>query len=303
MNNSHDFNELESIDEILFEMREPSEVSIPPEMEFWGHCSNLQVWYENNYNSRLLDRNLSFPLLKKLNEVGDTQARIALKTEIMERVTDNRVGMFNWFLEEGYFRMFDEDELRSLFLNSIDYESIYLLEECLKNNFIMRIDTDYPNNVYVVENGKIIIIRIYLENNNDEILELPACIGQFSHLKVLELQQNSFNVLPTSICNLTSLEVLILSANNLKSLPSSIGSLKNLKELHLDYNNLKNLPDSIEDLEYLEYLDLSNNSIMVLPECIHSLKHLKFLSLVNNPITLDTKTLRRLHQRIDRFFI
>ncbi len=23
---------------------------IPPETEFWGHCSNLQAWEENDYN-------------------------------------------------------------------------------------------------------------------------------------------------------------------------------------------------------------------------------------------------------------
>ena len=35
---------------------------ISPETEFWGHCSNLQAWAENNYNTRILHRNLAFPL-------------------------------------------------------------------------------------------------------------------------------------------------------------------------------------------------------------------------------------------------
>ncbi|KKN50191.1 hypothetical protein LCGC14_0635370, partial [marine sediment metagenome] len=43
---------------------------ITPEAEFWGHCSNFQVWAEQNYDTRLLHSNLSFPLLKKLTEIG-----------------------------------------------------------------------------------------------------------------------------------------------------------------------------------------------------------------------------------------
>ncbi len=43
---------------------------IPPETEFWGHCSNIQVWVENNYDTRLLHRNLAFPLLTKLLRFG-----------------------------------------------------------------------------------------------------------------------------------------------------------------------------------------------------------------------------------------
>ncbi len=39
---------------------------ISPEEEFMGHCSNIQVWWEYAYDSRLLHSNLSFPLLKDL---------------------------------------------------------------------------------------------------------------------------------------------------------------------------------------------------------------------------------------------
>lgn len=39
---------------------------LTPEQEFWGHCSNLQVWVENDYNPNLLHSNLAVPLLKEL---------------------------------------------------------------------------------------------------------------------------------------------------------------------------------------------------------------------------------------------
>jgi len=48
------FDEFESIDEAAerldrsLETRKPHPVEIPSETEFWGHCSNMQAWAENN---------------------------------------------------------------------------------------------------------------------------------------------------------------------------------------------------------------------------------------------------------------
>jgi len=68
------FDDIKSIDEVTEKIynsmetrkEKPYNFKIPPEVEFWGHCSNLQVWYEHGYNTRLLHANLAFPLLKKL---------------------------------------------------------------------------------------------------------------------------------------------------------------------------------------------------------------------------------------------
>ncbi|MGB5912147.1 MAG: hypothetical protein WBH31_13220 [Promethearchaeia archaeon] len=58
---------------------------ITPEQEFWGHCSNLQAWYENDCDTRLLHSNLAFNLLKALVDAGDQNAKRVLKTEVAER--------------------------------------------------------------------------------------------------------------------------------------------------------------------------------------------------------------------------
>jgi len=58
---------------------------ITPEQEFWGHCSNLQAWYENDYDTRLVHSNLAFNLLKALVKAGDPNAKRVFKTEIAER--------------------------------------------------------------------------------------------------------------------------------------------------------------------------------------------------------------------------
>ena len=63
----------------------PKEIGLSPEEEFKGHCSNLQVWVENNYDTSLLHKNLAFPLLKKLSSVGDPVAKEVLVQEIVER--------------------------------------------------------------------------------------------------------------------------------------------------------------------------------------------------------------------------
>jgi len=84
--------EIESIDEaeLLYQKDlekkiTPEQLGITKQQEFWAHCSNLQAWAENNYDSRLLHRNLAFPLLKKLVEVGDQKANRAFKDEIAQR--------------------------------------------------------------------------------------------------------------------------------------------------------------------------------------------------------------------------
>ena len=91
---------------------------IPPETEFWGHCSNLQVWFENNYDTRLLHSNLAFPLLKRLTEVGDNQAKNVFNEEIVKRL---RSGVFNTFLflfETEYISYLSKDEKELVFLDS-----------------------------------------------------------------------------------------------------------------------------------------------------------------------------------------
>ena len=60
---------------------------IPPETEFWGHCSNLEAWYENGYDTRLLTQSLSFPLLKALEEAGDLVASQVIKQEAFNRLS------------------------------------------------------------------------------------------------------------------------------------------------------------------------------------------------------------------------
>ena len=57
----------------------PNPHLIPPDVEFWGHCSNIQAWVEYDYDTRILHSNLAFPLLKELTKAGDPSQKEYLK--------------------------------------------------------------------------------------------------------------------------------------------------------------------------------------------------------------------------------
>ncbi len=58
----------------LMELATHEPTLITPETNFWGHCSALQAWAENNYSLELLDKHFAFLLLKKLRKAGDIMA-------------------------------------------------------------------------------------------------------------------------------------------------------------------------------------------------------------------------------------
>jgi len=93
----------------------PFEYKIPPETEFWGHCSNIQVWAESNYNTKLLHRNLAFPLLKKLAELGDPIAKRVFKEEVAQRFLSFYLPVIHFLFFNNYLDFFSEEELELLF--------------------------------------------------------------------------------------------------------------------------------------------------------------------------------------------
>jgi len=117
---------LQSIDEAAEKLNRtleyyPHPHLIPPETEFWGHCSNLQVWAENEYDTRLCHRNIAFPLLEQLTQVGDPIARRVFKKEIIERYMSNHIAIKMYLIDAGFIVYLNSEEL------------IYILEDCREN--------------------------------------------------------------------------------------------------------------------------------------------------------------------------
>ncbi|MFW9947685.1 MAG: hypothetical protein ACFFDX_12745, partial [Candidatus Odinarchaeota archaeon] len=84
---------------------------ITPETEFWGHCSNMQAWAENGYDTRLLHRNLAFPLLKALADAGDPQARKVFKEQIALRIVSGYPAVVEFLSQQGYLSYLTKNEL------------------------------------------------------------------------------------------------------------------------------------------------------------------------------------------------
>lgn len=138
--NYKDYKYIDSVDEaaeILDTSMEGEgriDIEISPETEFWGHCSNLQVWAENNYDTRLIHRNLAFPLLKRLTEVGDPIARRVFKEEIAKRIESGHLNIITFLLENNYFRFLNNNELKIVFENTAEKIERNILNSLTSDN-------------------------------------------------------------------------------------------------------------------------------------------------------------------------
>lgn len=269
-------NELNSIDEVaetLDASLEPREgkvftYNIPPETEFWGHCSNLQAWYENGYDTRLLHSNLAFPLLKELARVGDPQARKIFKEEIAERYNTGVESVRQFLEENDYLKYLTIEEFLS-YIDEDEQEVVNKLREIQPE--LNRLGIQYRK-------GK--ITRLMLRGY--KFKKVPNLIRKLTSIEHLELSYNLLETLPKWIGELTSLKELHIYDNQLKTFPESFGELKSLKTLKAFNNNLSRIPESFGDLKSLIVLKLRNNKLTSLPETIGNLINLEELNLKEN---------------------
>jgi hypothetical protein len=119
--NISDFNDVESIDEAAERLDSSMEYRIfldepiiSPEIEFIAHCSNLQAWVEYDYDTRLLHRNLAFPLLKELTDLGDPKAKKVFKEEITKRYISGNHSVVEYLEKGGYLDYLSKEELEAL---------------------------------------------------------------------------------------------------------------------------------------------------------------------------------------------
>ncbi len=229
-----------------------SQYSITPEEEFWGHCSNLQAWTENNYDTRLLRNNLAFPLLKKLTDYGDPLAKTMLKKEIVKRLASGHQPTIMYLFVERYaWDYLENDEILSCILDLSDYDALIEAFPHKYKEFTFQL----------------------------ECFELHDLVMGGSHIaivngRIVELMLDDLNLdeFPEALTRLSALEKLWISYNNIKSLPKTLENLKKLKVLDIRQNLIKELPDSIINLPSLEGVWLSGNQIENIPEKIKKIK-------------------------------
>ncbi|MBN1803351.1 MAG: hypothetical protein JW891_17705 [Candidatus Lokiarchaeota archaeon] len=111
-----EYGEFDSINEIMeqydhsYEQGRPIGI-VEPEEEFWGHCSNIQAWYEHDYDTRILDVKVAFPILKELAASGDEKAKKVFKDEIALRYSSGFPSVVQFIEEQGYLEYFTKEEL------------------------------------------------------------------------------------------------------------------------------------------------------------------------------------------------
>ncbi|HDZ19536.1 hypothetical protein LCGC14_0961690 [marine sediment metagenome] len=313
INNVSDFDEIQSIDQAAENLdrsleplrgRKQFKYRIPPDVEFWGHCSNLQVWYENGYNTKLLHVNLAFPLLKALTKAGDDQANKVFKEEIANRYNSGVDSVREYLLRRGYLDYLSLDELLSLIENECDLEVLMRLRkeyprfERRESGEVFRLNIGIKNGRLVkldLANSRLEILPNYLLKlasleelriSYNEIKTLPNWIGGFSSLKVFDATSNFLTTIPDEIGKLKNLQKLVICSNQIERLPESIGNIKSLNVLDVHQNSLQSIPESIGNLTNLEKLDLSENSIISLPDSIGKLKKLRDFNLSTNLLIL-----------------
>lgn len=270
--------EINSIDEVselysnkLERKFTPKDLGITVEQEFWAHCSNIQAWIENDYDTRILHRNLAFPLLKNLTEAGDPLANQIFKDEIAIRFENGYPSVVQYLMKQGYLKYLNSEEIDLIFYK--------LIEKNIKNLEITSCGLSaLPESILELKS------LLTLDLSSNEFQTLPNAVGNLKSLQHLSLRYNQVSILPESIGNLSSLQELNLESNKLKTLPESIGNLKSLQTLDLRWNHLKTFPESMSNLSSLKELVLYKNNFTTLPESIGNLKSLKVLDLRWNPL-------------------
>ena len=181
----------------VFEKVEDDEVNslITPEEEFWGHCSNLQVWYENDFDSRLLSYNLAFPLLKKLADLEIPKATQVFKEEIVKKFKSGYINTIIFLINNGYLTYLSGEEESYVLLkdNPILLKNI---EDGLKSSdkkksisilhFLIRFNQD-PKAVQILKKKLLSTSANDLHNYSYSLLLTFNAFNQAEQEKMLKL--------------------------------------------------------------------------------------------------------------------
>jgi hypothetical protein len=304
----------EAAERLDFAMEQKNHDFVEPEIEFWGHCSNLQAWVENNFDTDLLHTSLSFPLLKALSEEGDKVAMQRFKEEIARRYKYGNYTIQAYLFEEGYLSYLSRDDILNGVLSLDEANFIEKVWNFRRNYFLIpRVDLirdiQRENRIFIsVENGNIKELELEIDR---ELSKIPKEIKDLKYLNWLtiyirnsceNLYEESFTlksvtdlVIGCSAFNISIPDLFFYFPNlvNLKiygihcrpdvKLENSFTNLNRLENLNLDHVRIKKLPDTITELKNLQSLTIRNTSLMSLPTSIfESIKSLKALNLIHN---------------------
>ena len=184
------FEDIKSIEEALEKLKstekndwENIKYELSPEEEFFGHCSNIQMWVENNFNSCLLHYSLSFSLLQELSKY-DQKAKTVLKEEIAIRFGSGNEKVTEYLYESRLIYLLSHDDFIDTLLDQKEAEILRELESIIKelvyivDNDIMPPNYTQNSNLLYVENKHVIGLRLGKLN----LKIIPDVVCEFKHL-------------------------------------------------------------------------------------------------------------------------
>jgi len=126
-------------------------------------------------------------------------------------------------------------------------------------------------------------VRTVMFTTKQPVSLVEACISRFKSLRLLDLNDSSFEVLPSSISTLKHLRYIDLSYNEkIKELPNSICNLHHLQTLLLHgCSELERLPKDMRNMTSLRSLTITTKSTCLLEN--GSLNSLRLLALQDCP--------------------
>jgi hypothetical protein len=306
---------IDSIDEAAEKLDRSMETNqsirreITPEVEFWGHCSNIQAWAENDYDTRLLHRNLAFPLLKELMNAGDPLAKRVFKEEIAIRITSKHPTVISYLLEQGYLKYLNQDEIQTIFdeiklpiiektVNMVnrlmENEEISIKRRILNvlspffNKFghthIPFIFSKIKGKVYPTHREKLVKLVYNKYKTKKSFSKVKFINHNIEYFSDKEFAFVKYNKKVIGI--IQEEEILDLTRKKIKDINKINGLEKHyekIKELDLSNNLITNLR-GIEKFKTVKKLNLDNNLLQQI-ESITSLTDLEILSLKNNQLS------------------
>lgn len=189
----------EKIDEIDRKIKS-GELGLDSETEFWGHCSNLQVWAENDYDTNLLSSKISLPLLKRLCELGDKNAIRNYKKEIIKKFISNNLNTVVFMIENKLLEIFSLEELEVIlgdfnFKNLIKTKKISLKVKLESLKYLTEKGSNIAENYYrnliltKIRGGKVRNLEVLYNFEHLDFLDTEELIKELTNLKKKNLLQ------------------------------------------------------------------------------------------------------------------
>lgn len=286
--------EIKSIDEAAENLDASMEYEnkVDPEAEFWGHCSNLQAWVENQYDTTLLHRTIAFPLLHTLSKEGDMLAKQIFKEEIARRYKYGSLAVQAYLFEEGYLSYLTDADILSGILSPKDASFMERFMNSKRNYspipwFDLIRDIERNDRLFFsVKAGKIWELELEID---ERLNRVPGEIENLTSLDRLALYIRSFsNNIFREKFKVESVKNLVIDCHvSGITIPDLLFYFPNLEGLRIvGYFGapIVQLAQSFKKLSNLKTISLEQVILTKLPETLINLKNLTSLSLRNTPL-------------------